>query len=145
MPDNDNPDANNGRQLQVSRVSIKIPPFWRKNVGLWFTQVESQFITSNITNETTKFHYVLAAIESEILDEVSDFVINPPATEVYTKFKQKLIEQFSDSEARKIKKLFTELELGDKRPSTLLREMKQLAGSQLTDEFLRSLFLQRMP
>ena len=145
MSDGEDSNNQNSRQPHVSRVSVKIPPFWRKNVSLWFTQVESQFITSNITNETTKFHYVLAAIESEILDEVSDFVTNPPQTELYSKFKQKMIEQFSDSESRKIKRLLTELELGDKRPSTLLREMKQLAGNQLTEEFLRSLFLQRMP
>lgn len=39
----------------------------------------------------------------------------------------------------------SEIELGDKKPSQLLLEMKDLAGEAVTDEFMKSLFIQRMP
>lgn len=37
------------------------------------------------------------------------------------------------------------MELGDKKPSQLLREMRSLAGTQVNDDFLKTLFLQRLP
>ncbi|XP_044741857.1 uncharacterized protein LOC123302832 [Chrysoperla carnea] len=77
--------------------------------------------------------------------QVSDFITNPPTENQFTQLKDKLISRFSDSEERKIEILLNELELGDKKPSTLLREMKNLASDQITGDFLRGMFLQRLP
>lgn len=38
-----------------------------------------------------------------------------------------------------------DLELGDKKPSFLLREMQQLSGNQLSEDILKNLWLQRLP
>ncbi|GFU01410.1 uncharacterized protein TNCV_54111 [Trichonephila clavipes] len=62
----------------------------------------------------------------------------------YHTLSQRLITQFSDSETQKINKL-TDLQLGDEKPSHLLRKMKELSNGQLQDDFLQSLWLQRMP
>ncbi|GFY40222.1 transposon Tf2-6 polyprotein [Trichonephila inaurata madagascariensis] len=37
------------------------------------------------------------------------------------------------------------MELGDRHPSDLLRQMKSLAGSSISDELIKSLWLQRLP
>ncbi|GFY45489.1 uncharacterized protein TNIN_72581 [Trichonephila inaurata madagascariensis] len=37
------------------------------------------------------------------------------------------------------------MELGERRPSDLLRQMKSLAGSSISDELIKSLWLQRLP
>lgn len=42
-------------------------------------------------------------------------------------------------------KLLQGISLGDRRPSHLLREMRNLAGGNINDDFLRPLFLQRLP
>ena len=49
------------------------------------------------------------------------------------------------SKERQLLKLMTGLELGDKRPTQLLREMRTLAGSKLTDEVLSTLWMRTMP
>lgn len=41
--------------------------------------------------------------------------------------------------------LLGEVELGDRRPSVLLREMRTLAGTNSTDDLLRTLWLKRLP
>lgn len=132
-------------QKEISRVAIKLPPFWKPNVVLWFLQIESQFVTGGIVSEDTKFHYVLGAIESDVLNQVSDFLISLPRENKYTLLKKKLIDEFSESEARKARKLLTEVELGDRKPSTLLREMRQLAGTDLSEQFLKNMFLRNLP
>ncbi|KAK5642171.1 hypothetical protein RI129_001036 [Pyrocoelia pectoralis] len=132
-------------QKEVSRVTLKLPPFWKRNPTVWFTQVESQFIIANITADVTKYHYVIAAIDSNILSEVSDIILKPPTVGMYSTLKNQLISRFTESQERRVNKLLHDLELGDKRPSQLLREMSDLAQDKITDSLLKTLWLQRLP
>ncbi|GFT21973.1 retrovirus-related Pol polyprotein from transposon 297-like Protein [Nephila pilipes] len=50
-----------------------------------------------------------------------------------------------NSENLQIRKVLSELQLGDDKPSHLLRKMKELAGTAINDDFLRNLWLQRLP
>lgn len=47
----------------VDRVSVKPPPFWKTETNLWFIQLEA---IANITNNITKYNYVISAIHTEI-------------------------------------------------------------------------------
>ncbi|GFX84327.1 uncharacterized protein TNCV_4134381 [Trichonephila clavipes] len=93
----------------------------------------------------TKYSALVANLDAETLSYVSDIVLSPPNSDKYHTLSQRLITQFSDSETQKIKKLLTDLQLGDEKPSHLLRKMKELSNGQLQDDFLQSLWLQRMP
>lgn len=135
-------DAGNG---EISKINVKLPPFWTAQPELWFQQVEAQFHINGIRRDTSKYFTVISAVESRVLTHVSDIVRDPPVTGKYETLKRRIIEQFTDSETKKIKKLLSEIELGDKKPSQLLLEMKDLAGEAVTDEFMKSLFIQRMP
>ncbi|GBN16797.1 hypothetical protein AVEN_6293-1 [Araneus ventricosus] len=141
-------DSSDGKAVshsEVSRIAVKVPPFWRENPAIWFSRLESQFITSGIVQDSTKYHIVVASVETEILSQVSDIITSPPNDDMYKKLKERLINMFSDSEERRLKKLLQDVELGDKRPSMLLRQMRDLAGNRVGDELLRSLWLQRLP
>ncbi|XP_037043632.1 uncharacterized protein LOC119079679 [Bradysia coprophila] len=144
-----NSDLGNGNippvNNSVQRIQLKIPPFWKKNPQLWFIQLEAQFTTTNITTEQTKFNHIVGVIESDILDYVSDIVLAPPARNQYQAIKARLIKQFTATDQQKLKALLEELTLGDMRPTDLLRKMKALACKKVGDEFLRTLFLQRLP
>lgn len=130
---------------QISRLSIKVPPFWKHNPALWFVQVEAQFSLGHVSQDVTKFNHVIAAIETDVLAQISDLVLNPPESDRYNALKTRLIQQFADSEEKRIRQLLIGLDLGDKRPSQLLREMHELAAEAVNDDFLKSLWLQRLP
>lgn len=130
---------------ELSRVTTKVPPFWRNNPALWFCQLESQFATCNIVNDKTKYHTVVGAMDASILVYVSDIVLSPPQTDMYPTLKNRLLEQFTESEQARLKKLLSELELGDKRPSQLMREMRALANAGVNDDLLKNLWVQRLP
>lgn len=129
----------------LMKIAVKLPPFWTAQPVLWFQQVEAHFHINNIKSDVTKYFTVVASIESNILAQVSDIVRRPPESNKYETLKKRIVEQFADSETRKIKKLLSEIELADKRPSQLLNEMRELSGKEVTEEFLKSLFIQRMP
>lgn len=129
----------------IMRVSAKIPPFWEAQPELWFAQVEAQFATAGITVDETKFSHVIGNMDGKILSKVSEIVINPPATDKYQTLKTRLLSAFAESDQKKSHKLLTEQELGDRKPSELLNEMKKLAGNKVTNEFMRTLWTRCLP
>lgn len=136
----------NGDNSNVSAARMfKIPAFWRANPELWFKQIESQFITMRITADATRYHHVVASIEGEVLQQVSDIIISPPSINMYETLKKRIIERYSESEELRLKKLLSAIELGDQRPSHLLLEMKELASGKVSDDLLKTLWLQRLP
>ncbi|GFS93834.1 putative gag-pol protein [Nephila pilipes] len=133
----DNPNT------EINRVAVKPPIFWRNKPKLWFLQLEAQFANSGISQDATKYNIVVAALDENVLDFVVDILSNPP--EKYDTLKKALLNRLTDTEESRLKKLLTDLELGDKRPSDLLRQMKSLAGNSISDEIIKSLWLQRLP
>ncbi|GFV97066.1 retrovirus-related Pol polyprotein from transposon 297 [Trichonephila clavipes] len=131
--------------VEVACIALRLPPFWKSSVRLWIAQCDHAFTFSGISSDDTKYSALVANLDAETLSYVSDIVLSPPNSDKYHTLSQRLITQFSDSETQKIKKLLTDLQLGDEKPSHLLRKMKELSNGQLQDDFLQSLWLQRMP
>lgn len=138
-------DQDQNSTNHVAAVSPKIPPFWSINPDIWFAQVEATFVISGITADKTKFCHVIANIESKHLEAVQDILKDPPADDKYATLKERLLKEFSLTETEKLNKILQTAELGDKKPTQLLREMQSLAGSNLGASAIETLFLQRLP
>lgn len=130
---------------EVCRVSIKPPVFIKSDPELYFLQMEAQFQIANITLDTTKFNHVIASFEPQYLQSVSDIVRNPPIENKYQTIKQRLIAEYTASDQRKLRQAIHEIELGDDKPSQLLKKLKDLAGISLNDDAIKSLWLERLP
>ncbi|GFU54985.1 uncharacterized protein NPIL_505081 [Nephila pilipes] len=87
---------------QITHVAVKPSPFWKHKSALWFVRLETQFDLAKISLNTTNFNYVLSAVDSDILDSVSDLVLKPPENGRYEVLKKRSIEVHSESEASKI-------------------------------------------
>lgn len=145
----------NGQQYQqqqavvhnpaVNRIQVKVPPFWKQNPELWFKQLEAQFSNSNIVNDLTKFNTIVGVIESDILSFVSDIVLTPPPNNLYNAIKARLIKQFTDSDSKKLHSLLNDLQIGDMKPSNLLRKMRELSCGKVGEDLLKVLWLQKLP
>lgn len=133
--------------VDISAVSLKLPPFWPADPEIWFVQVEAQFACRRITSQKSKFDNVVASLSPEFAVEVRDLLLRPPAENPYTALKEQLTKRTALSEQRRLQQLFTGEELGDQKPTQLLRRMQQLAGDRtgLDPAFLRALFLGRLP
>ena len=130
----------------VNAVAIKIPPFWPADPELWFLQVDALFQTRNITAPKTKFNHVVASISPQAAATVRDIIRAPPAGDAYQVLKESLIKRNAPTRHHCLQQLLHQITLGDRKPSELLRRMRQLHGDGTPDtELLRELFLQRLP
>ncbi|CAI6358557.1 unnamed protein product [Macrosiphum euphorbiae] len=109
------------------------------------TTMVNRFALSGITHDTTKYFHVISAVDTGILSQVADIIQVPPAMEKYVTLKSRLIDIYTDSKEKKLRKLFSDVELGDRKPSVLLNEMQRLRGSALSADLLKSLWLQYLP
>ncbi|MBA4719450.1 MAG: hypothetical protein HRO68_10300, partial [Nitrosopumilus sp.] len=90
----------------------------------------------------------MASLSPEFATEVRDLIIRPPDDSPYDALREQLIKRTTASAQRKLQQLFNAEELGDKKPTQLLRKIQQLLGKRATTfdgTFLRELFLQRLP
>jgi hypothetical protein len=91
-------EAKNGTQpTEVSRVEVRLPPFSVEGPALWFAQAEAQFSLAGISNELTKFYYVVSQLDCQYAAEVKDIIISPPQQDPYTKLKTELLRRLSPS------------------------------------------------
>ncbi|XP_044573963.1 uncharacterized protein LOC123258151 [Drosophila ananassae] len=134
-----------GSDVVINRVAVKIPPFWTEHPELWLSQIEAQFVLAGITTDDTIFNTILASIEAPVLARIADAIVNQPGTGKYENLKSCILERFCESEQKKIQKLISETDLGDKRPTQLLNELNALAANKVDETFLKALWLQRLP
>ncbi|KAJ8410472.1 hypothetical protein AAFF_G00193760 [Aldrovandia affinis] len=126
-------------------VALKLPEFWQEHAAVWFAQAEAQFALRGITQEDTKYFYVVAALNSSTASRVLSLLQDPPEADKYLALKQLLLETFELSEPERARKLLTLPGLGDSKPSELMDHMLTLLGNHQPCFIFRELFMQQMP
>jgi hypothetical protein len=95
--------TDNSAPAEVSRVAVRLPPFWAERPAVWFAQAEAQYALAGISSEQTKFYYVISQMEHQYASEVEDINISPPERNPYTTLKNELVKRLSPSKAERIR------------------------------------------
>ncbi|CAB0028292.1 unnamed protein product [Trichogramma brassicae] len=125
--------------------NCRLPAFWRSDPDLWFLQVEAQFNIHQVTSDSTRFNMILTVLDPETISEVSDIIRAPPVQDKYTTLKDAIVARLTDSPDTQLHKLLGTIELGDKKPSQLLLQMRTLAGARASNDILRVRWLDLLP
>ncbi|KAG1661713.1 A-kinase anchor protein 7 isoform gamma [Nymphon striatum] len=146
-PDKFNTDAVNPVPEVSAVVNLKLPSFFTEDPALWFAQAEIQFKRRGIVQESTKYEFVAEVLPYSVAQEVRDLIFSPPAEQPYSSLKSSLLDRIAVSKTQRVKNLLSMEELGDRKPSQLLRHMESLLDNSLgLDNLLVSeIFLSRMP
>ncbi|XP_023232703.1 uncharacterized protein LOC111632504 [Centruroides sculpturatus] len=118
--------------------AVKIPPYNFSDPALWFYMCESTFALGSpkpITENATKFNYVVAHLPPEVASTVRDIIISPDCT-----------DPSGESSQQELQKLLAGEQLGDRKPSELLRVLKRWAENfQIPETVILELFIQHLP
>lgn len=125
-------------------IQTRLSDFWINQPRLWFHQFEAVMAPQK-PGDLCKYQLVIAKLGREELSQVSDILENPPEHDKYDVLKARLISTYEESETMQLQKLLTEIELGDQRPSQLLRKMKELGRNKVQEETIKLLWLKRLP
>lgn len=142
-----NTDAAPAEEVEVGRVTtpVSLPPFWPENVEAWFLQVEAQFQLRGITSDVTKYNHIVTGLPNNFVNDVINILRDPPVQDKYGKLKAQILSIHSESEQKRIDRVFNEITLGDKKPSALLREIQAKVGNVASEAVIRSRFLSSLP
>lgn len=125
-------------------VSARIPEFWIDQPGLWFIQFEAA-VAPQKASDNALFQLLIAKLGKNVIQQVADLLATPPESDKYKTLKKRLLSVYEESENRRIQKLIGDMQLGDQKPSQLLRRMRNLAGTRMTQETLLVLWQNHLP
>ncbi|XP_050352206.1 uncharacterized protein LOC126774712 [Nymphalis io] len=131
--ENRTPSASTASELATVTVSSRIPEFWCDQARLWFVQCEAILTPQKLSDEA-KFNLV-TKLGKDVIQQVSD-ILQQLQTKKYDTLKSRLLAVYEESENRQLQKLLSEIDLGDEKPSQLLRRMRDLARGKIPDETL---------
>lgn len=131
-------------ELSQITVSSRIPEFWTDAPRLWFVQFEAVVASQKLGDES-KYNLVITKLSKDSIHQVTDLLLQPPAKEKYSVLKDRLLTVYEESELRQVQKLLSEIDLGEQKPSQLLRRMKDLARDKFPDDTLRILWTGHLP
>lgn len=139
-------DGEGPRRANIDAAQvIRLPPFWKDNPVLWFAQAEAAFVIHRITSDESKFRYIILNADQSVLPFVADLITTPPERDRYQTLKDRICSTLGETSTTKIRKLLGSHELGDQKPSIFLQRLRNLAPGQVTDEILKSIFLEQLP
>jgi hypothetical protein len=135
--------ADSSPPAEVSRVAVRLPPFWAERPALWFAQAEVQFFLAGVSSERTKFFHVISQLDHRYAAEVEDIITSPPERDPYSTLKTELVQRLSPSREQRIHQLLTLEEMGDRKTSQFLRHLRGLAPD-VPEDFLRNIWSSRL-
>lgn len=134
-----------GAPVEAVNYPARLPTFYEEDPVLWFIQVEAIFATTRVTTEEKRYQAVISQLPFKILTQVIDLARQQPEQEPYTTLKRRLLTVFSESKERKILRLLEDTQLGDMKPSQLLRHMQGLAEADVPNEVIKTIWLRALP
>ncbi|KAH8031204.1 hypothetical protein HPB51_014040 [Rhipicephalus microplus] len=146
------PDAKEDARPSGAAVAaiqhVNLPPFWPNSSSTWFLQVEAHFRLRQIPSQQTRHRHLVSCLPPDVADDLADILASPHPSHPYDTLKAAIFSRKSESEHSRLQQLITATELVDRRPSQLLRRMRQLLGGPSApqqEKLLRELFLQCLP
>ena len=129
--------------VAMGHITNNLPRFWENDVSQWFLMVENIFSMRKIDSECQRHELLLSSLDLRHLQRVEHVLLDPVFP--YSYLKAALIKIFDQTEEHKLDQLLHACELGDRKPTELLAEMRKLLGTEGSPVLLKKLFMDRLP
>ena len=93
---------------------MKPPPFYLTKPTVWFRQKDSKFVLAGISNDTTKYHHILAAIPDDVATNL------PMKIEDYSSHKDSVTQVNQESKTELNEEALRTISLDGQNPTVCL-------------------------
>ena len=147
MAEPQGPEAALSALQLVAAATPKLPTFYTRSPALWFARAESEFRTCHqaITQERTKFSWVVKALDEDTALRVADLLEHPSKATPYSDFKMRLLGVFALSDREKASRVLDYPELGDNPAAKMIEDSLRWLGEDGHDLLLKELLFRRLP
>jgi hypothetical protein len=87
---------------EVSRVAVRLPPFWAERPAVGFAQAEAHFFLAGISSEMTKFYHVISQLDQRYTAELEDIISSPSERDPYATMRAELMRRLSPSREQRL-------------------------------------------
>lgn len=135
--------------LSQAAPPLRAPPFTSHDPNLWFIILEVNFRAHSVTDSLIKFGHACTLLPPEVISQVSDAITSASSSaKPYEDLKTAVLARLQSSVTARLQELLSKEELGNEKPSDLLRRMKRLLGDKFNSfdkTLFTHLFYQRLP
>ena len=119
----------------AAAAAVRLPDFHADSPQSWFTNLDSQFATANITQSLTKFHWAVAKLPFSLNPTIQPLADDPTAVaDPYGTLKELLLESYGLTEEQKTSRwLDYPMCGGETRPSVLWDNLTALRPKTLEE------------
>ena len=119
----------------AAAAAVRLPDFHADSPQSWFTNLDSQFATANITQSLTKFHWAVAKLPFSLNPTIQPLADDPTAVaDPYGMLKELLLESYGLTEEQKTSRWLDYPMCGSEtRPSVLWDNLNALRSKTLED------------
>jgi len=123
-------------------ANVRLPAFWKKSLQLWFTHAESVFANQRVASHTTKVNFVVGALDEEGVRTIGDLLGSAAS---YDAIRNRLVDAYELPKSVRFREIVKPGGMGDRRPSQLLRDMRNNMPSGIGEDALKEFWLQKLP
>ncbi len=130
----------------AAAAAVRLPDFHADSPQSWFTNLDSQFATANITHSLTKFHWAVAKLPFSLNPTIQPLADDPTAVaDPYGMLKELLLESYGLTEEQKTSRWLDYPMCGSEtRPSVVWDNLNALRPKTLEDAQI-ALFIRKLP
>jgi hypothetical protein len=148
LEDRDREDKDSAAALIAAVTPVKLPDFWVKDPVLWFRQCESAFRRSSISSSGVKFDHVVMKLPHDVSLSCRSLLLSIKFEDkdAYERLRDHLCRCFGQTKWQLAFSLLDAPQLGDRRPTQLLQDLRALLPAEEPEGTLfQAIFLKRLP
>jgi len=139
---NINVPAPNVNASAESIAHVRLPLFWRHSPREWFLHAKAVFANNRLHSDVSKANHVVATLDEEGVRSVCD-LIGPNVC--FESLKQRLNATFAVPQSARFCSIVQSGGIRDRRPSQLLRDMRNILPDGIGEDALKQFWLQKLP
>lgn len=126
--------------LNHATPTISLPPFMENEAEFWFDVVEMHFNIAGINDPVERFKQAFCALNPKTALLAKDLIRSSWNEESYSKLKERVTSRLFALQEDVVRQRLETETMGDDKPSEFLIRLQNLAGANVAESFVRTIW-----